>query len=109
VPAHLHRCGRHAGRIGHQRQVADHQHLGVSAEREVGLDGHAPPAAELRGEERRERRRAHAGGPHDGARLDAIRVQLHARGVDAGDRRVQVDGRPEPLEIALRAASEALG
>ena len=92
----LHRDGGHAGkdcdraiRVAHADHVAERQHLGVAGDREVGLNGHAPGAVELRSALRSQlgghRGGRDAGGPDDGSRWDPLGV---AGAVVDRDRRI---------------------
>ena len=82
VLAHLHRDLRDAGQRlavgpGERRQVADDEHVGVTGNRQVRLDQHAPGAIERHAERRPERRGRDAGRPEDGLRGDALGADLH--------------------------------
>ena len=70
VQAALHGHLGHAGQVVESHHVADHEHLGVPGEGEVGQYGDAAGAVELGagslGQLGGQRRRFHPGGPHRG-------------------------------------------
>ena len=92
VPALLHGDGADAGQrsaalVREEREIADHEDLGVARDGEVGLDHDAAVAVERHSEEGPDRRRRDARGPEHGRRVDALAVpDRDSAGVDRGDR-----------------------
>ncbi len=88
IAAHLLGGGRDARnaaarRIGHGGGVADREHLGEAAHREIRLDLHAPGAV-MRGVKPARRRRGdHAGRPDDGGGIDAAALEIDSARVAA--------------------------
>ena len=117
VAAHLHRDRRDAGEdmgaavgLADADHVADREHLGVARHREVRLDEEALGAIGLDAralrQQPRQRRRDNAGGPDDGARVDALgrvvgALDGDARRVDVDDRLLEAHGDAQALERAL--------
>ena len=117
VPAALDGHLRHAGELVQAHHVADHVHLGVPGEREVGLHVDAAGAVDLRarllGQEPAQRAGLHARRPHLGGRLDAADLPVavldrQAVGVEVGDHRAQLHLDADLVEVPAGAVAELL-
>ncbi len=81
-----------------QRSVADSEYLRMTGNGEVGIDFNPTDTVAFDADPMSGRRSGNAGGPYHCARLYARLADLHARGVDRCDRRVETDLNPEMLE-----------
>ena len=101
---------RDARQVVEVDHVADHEHLGIAGQREVGVDadpsGPVERRAALLGQRAGQRRRLDAGGPDLGHGRDLLGtpvlvLHLDAALVDVGDHRAEQDLHAEPLELGL--------
>ena len=106
---------RDAGEVVEADHVADHEHLGVAGEGEVGVHADAPGTVQrcprLVGEHLAEGAGLHAGGPDLGHRVDAatgavLVLDLEAALVDVDDHRTELDLDPEVLQRGLGLLAE---
>ncbi len=95
--------------------VADHEHLGITRQGEIGVDADPAGAVQrgpgLLGERLGQRAGLHPGRPHLGHRLDPLHpvvavLDLEAALVDVGDHGAEHHLHAELLELAVGPASE---
>ena len=113
VHAHLLGCGGHARHglavLLHAGQVADHEHLGMPGQRQVGRHRHAARPIGRHAQLPPERRRRHARRPQHGAALDAHRAHRDAVGIDGGHGAARVHLHAQRLELPARLLRQRLG
>ena len=90
-------------------EVADHEHLRMTGNREVGFDDHSTRPVEWSAEVPRQRRCGHASGPEHRARLDPPVRRVDTTGVDADHAAVGAHVDTELGQMALRFAPELVG
>ena len=89
-------------------RISNHEDLGMSGNREIGLDEHAAGPIEGRSQRGHERRGGDAGRPHDRSGIEPLGAKHHTVRVDVRDGHAFPDLDAEPRQRRPRGGLELL-